>query len=164
MKLLSRILFWLSLFGAALAMIAPLVFGGASYREAQPAFLALLVLTAIFGRLAIPERVAPPRIDPNAHATRRRNTRLFQWVATLLVIGFASAMELGVAYTELDALRSAAHPNLVTLDDVATGSWTGVMGLCIAGLALLMTIVVRASRVPAPHAPIPYAYFPQRSY
>jgi hypothetical protein len=159
MKLMGRVFFWLSLLAAGLAMVAPLVLSGASYREAQPAFILAVLATAIFGRIAVPARAAPPGVDPTAHAENRRAMRLFQWVSVFIVLGFASGMEFGVAYTDLDQLRSAAHPNMATLEDVAAGSWTGVIGLCLAGFALLMTLVVKSSRVPTSS---PYAYMPPR--
>ncbi len=160
MKLFARILFWLGLFGAALAMVAPLVFGGASYQEAQPAFVLLLAATFVFGALALPSRIAPPGTDPFAHAAMRRRVRLAHWVAALVVLGFSSSVEFAIVYTELDRLRSL--PGMSPgLHDVAAGSWTGVIGLCAAGLALLMTIVVKASRVPTPAAT--YAAAPSAS-
>lgn len=161
----ARILYWLSLFGAALAMVAPLVFGGASYQEAQVAFILLLAATFALRAAAVPSRDAPPGVDPFAHAAKRRRARLAYWVAALVVLGFSSFIEFAIVYTELDRLRSA--PGMSPgLDDVAAGSWTGVIGMGAAGLALLMTIVLKASRVPtavatyaaAPSASGPYGH------
>ena len=67
--------------------------------------------------------------------------------AALLVIGFTSLIEFGIAYTDLDRLRSSAAP--IGLEDVAAGSWTGVLGLCAAGFALILTIAARFSAPPA---------------
>ena len=128
-------------------MVSPLVFGGASYREAQPVVALALVTTFVFGALALPSRVAPPGVDPLAHALGRRHLHLFQTTAALLVIGFTSLIEFGIAYTDLDRLRSSAAP--IGLEDVAAGSWTGVLGLCAAGFALILTIAAKFSAPPA---------------
>lgn len=164
MKFVARSLFWVSVFGTALALLAPLLFGGASYQEAQPGVIAGLIATFLFMALGLPSARPAPGSDGYAQRMERRTTGIVHGVVAFLVIGLASAIEFGVSYNELEYLRSSSSSMLRygALHDVAAGSWTGVIGLVAAGVAFLVMLSFVVSKPkPTMVAHNPYAQFPR---
>jgi hypothetical protein len=166
MKFVARLLFWVSVFGTALAQLAPLLFGGASYKEAQPGVIFGLVLTFLFMSLGLPSAQPRPGSDPFAQRMVRRGIGVVHGLVAFLVIGVASAIEFSVSYDELENLRSSSSSMLkYRLDDVAAGSWTGVIGLVAAGVAFLVMVSFAASKPKRPvvsHPYPPYGWYPQQ--
>ncbi len=175
MHVVFRLLFWLTLFGTAVALLAPIAGSAAAWDEAQPVAFLGLFMTLVFAWAS--SRLVPSRIaaDPFAAATRRRASGIAYTIIMMVVLAPASLAALNEAQQDLDNAehRSAeeaqrrdqlryASPYSRAADDVSeaeAGQITGFVGLGVVGIALMGLLVAATRRLPRPQHAI-NAVFP----
>lgn len=169
MHVVLRLLFWLSLAGTVVALLAPTFFGGASWSEAQPAALLGLAFTTLLAFVAARVVSSSVAKDPALAARRRRSSAIAYAFVMLFVLAPSAVFSMleatedarNAAFTRIEAdeeLRRAgfgrsAGPAM--LQGVEEDGWTGVLTseIALGGLALafLSLLVVATRRGSQPH-------------
>ena len=175
MHVVVRILFWLSLAGTAIALIAPIATdGGASWGEAQPVALfgvAMCLILAVASARRVPSNIAA---DPVATARRRRSSGIAYATALIVVLAPAAFYAGSQATEQRDRASSDASsarlrgeelgfgrgfgrgPSADSLEadaEVAhVGEITAYITLGAAGIAFIGLLTAAARRIPRPQA------------
>ncbi len=144
MHVVSRILFWSSLVGLALALVAPILSGGASWAEAEAGVVVGLVFTFAFGIASIATvsgRDLNGNIDPIERSAKRRSGGIAYSLLAVLIMGGFGAVAFTRASSDRDVSIDPTLPHyeqsyrLDVAADATNGMTSGIMAFVGASIA-----------------------------
>lgn len=153
MHVVSRVLYWLSLSGLGLSLVAPLVFGGASWSEAQVGVVVGLLLTFAFGVASV---ATAKGSDPVQLGKARRRGALSYGIIGAVTMGALGTVAFVEASRAADATVEWSLPTyeqsyrFSMIEDAGKGTYSGLFGIVGAGLSLFAALVFAGRKAGQP--------------